>query len=110
MCGGKSVSSIEVLGAKDILLQQFSIHRLHTCESPFLTHVQSHAHTLPSHQKSQAQVNVCLHAAAGGNLVPISEPSDLWPGEAVYPWCIDESTLTLGYSLRSFTLHKTTHI
>ena len=27
---------------------------------------------------------VDLHSAAGGNLTPISEPGDLWPGEAVY--------------------------
>lgn len=51
-----------------------------------------------------------LHAAAGGNLPPVSEPSDLRPGEAVYPRCVDEGALTLRYGLRSFGLHETTHI
>lgn len=55
-------------------------------------------------------MKVDLHAAAGGNLAPVSEPGDLWPGEAVYPRCVDERALTLGYSLRPFALDKTTHV
>lgn len=50
------------------------------------------------------------HPAAGGDLTAVSEPGDLWPGEAVYSWCMDESTIALRYGLRPLTLHKTTHI
>lgn len=65
---------------------------------------ESHMHALSTRTK------VDLHTAAGGNLTSISEPGDLWPGEAVYLRCVNESPLTLGYSLRPFALHKTTHI
>lgn len=95
---------------KDILLQQLSEHQQLTYESTCADTHELHAHMLCSHQTNPAEVKVDLHTAAGGNLTAISEPGDLWPGETVYPRCMDESSLTLGYSLRPFTLHKTTHI
>lgn len=74
------------------------------------TFTQTHQPFAQTPQKSQAGAKVDLHAAACGNLPPISEPSDLGPREAVYSWCMDESSLALGYSLRSLPLHKTSHI
>lgn len=68
------------------------------------------SHALSPHQTNRAGADVDLHAAAGGNLAPVSEPGDLRPGEAVYPRRVDESALTLGYSLRPLALHKTTHV
>lgn len=89
---------------KDILLQ----YLLHSST----THTSEHrcSQTRKSLCSNQAEVKVDLHTAAGGDLTPVSEPCDLWPGKAVYSWCMDKSTLTLGYSLRPFTLHKTTHV
>lgn len=50
------------------------------------------------------------HAAAGGDLPPVSEPGDLRPGEAVDLGRLDERALTLGHSLRPLALDKTAHI
>lgn len=50
------------------------------------------------------------HAAAGGNLTPVSEPGDLRPGEAVDPRRVDESALALRYSLGPLGLHKAAHV
>lgn len=65
-------------------------------------------HTGP--QTDRAKVSEHSHAAAGGDLTPVSEPSDLRPGEAVNLRCLDERALTLGHSLRPLALYKTTHI
>lgn len=50
------------------------------------------------------------HAAAGGNLAAVPEPSDLRPGEAVYPGRVHLGALALGHSLGSLGLHKAAHI
>lgn len=63
-----------------------------------------------SPQTDRAEVREHLHAAAGGDLTPVSEPSDLRPGEAVDLRRLDERALTLGHSLRPLALYETAHI
>lgn len=50
------------------------------------------------------------HAAAGGNLAAVPEPSDLRPGEAVYPRRVHQGALALGHGLGSLGLHEASHI
>lgn len=63
-----------------------------------------------SPEMDRAEVREDSHAAAGGDLPTISEPSDLRPGETVDLRRLDERALTLGHSLRPLALHKTAHI
>lgn len=62
---------------------------------------------LPSVRREQ---EVHSHATAGGNLAAVSEPSDLRPGEAVYPRRVHQGTLALGHGLGSLGLHEAAHI
>ncbi len=59
--------------------------------------------------QTQVQIKKDLHATAGWNLAPVSEPGDLWLGKAANAWCWDNGTLSLRDWLGSFTLLKTAH-